>query len=259
MCVADVMKPDRLKSAFSHIFRRSYFKNELNQCASNNDLAGQSSSNEASDAIDTDEDVPVHRALPPIPRDSYDEIETPAVRRKDDLFDYAASIERVKDYGWYWGPISGVAAEKLLENEPDGSFVVRDSSNDNYIFSISFKSEGSVRHVRIEQDQGNFSFGCSATRWNFRSKTIVEFIEEAVAHCNSGRYLFFLHRSAVLDPTRVQLMKPVSRFQRVQSLQHCCRFVILKCVRRDLINQLPLPPRLISYLNSPYYYSEGIE
>lgn len=57
-------------------------------------------------------------------------------------------------YGWYWGPISGEAAEKILSNEPDGSFIVRDSSDDHYIFSLSFRLNSCVRHVRIEHDQG---------------------------------------------------------------------------------------------------------
>ena len=55
---------------------------------------------------------------------------------------------------WYWGPISGTAAEQALEYEPDGSFLVRDSSDDRYIFSLTFKLNGTVRHVRIEHDQG---------------------------------------------------------------------------------------------------------
>lgn len=60
----------------------------------------------------------------------------------------------LKQYGWYWGPISGEAAEKILSNEPDGSFIVRDSSDDHYIFSLSFRLNSCVRHVRIEHDQG---------------------------------------------------------------------------------------------------------
>lgn len=62
----------------------------------------------------------------------------------------------MKQYGWYWGPISGEAAEKILSNEPDGSFIVRDSSDDHYIFSLSFRLNSCVRHVRIEHDQGKF-------------------------------------------------------------------------------------------------------
>lgn len=57
---------------------------------------------------------------------------------------------------------------------------------------------------------------------------------------------------------RVQLLHPVSRFKQVQSLQHICRFIILKMVRRDLIATLPLPRRLIDYLSTPHYYSEQL-
>lgn len=67
---------------------------------------------------------------------------------------------------------------------------------------------------------GNFSFG-SCTK--FKSQTIVEFIENAVEHSRSGRYLFFLHRRPVIGPIRVQLLHPVSRFKQIQSLQHMCR------------------------------------
>lgn len=69
---------------------------------------------------------------------------------------------------------------------------------------------------------GNFSFG-SCTK--FKSHTIVEFVENAVEHSRSGRYLFFLHRRPVLGPMRVQLLHPVSRFKQVQSLQHMCRYI----------------------------------
>lgn len=201
------------------------------------------------------------RALPPLPK-KFDKNEVAAEEAvngdgvegaEEQALDFATSIQRVKDYGWYWGPISSEAAEKVLSNEPDGSFLVRDSSDDHYIFSLTFKLNNCVRHVRIEHDQGNFSFG-SCTK--FKSQTIVEFIENAVEHSRSGRYLFFLHRRPVIGPVRVQLLHPVSRFKQVQSLQHMCRFVIHKMVRRDLIPSLPLPRRIIDYLNTPHYYAE---
>jgi len=174
---------------------------------------------------------------------------------ESDIMDFAASIERVKDRGWYWGPLSGEAAERLLASEPDASFVVRDSSDHHYIFSLTFKLNGVVRHVRIEHDQGNFSFG-SLTR--FKNTTIVDFIENAVEHSKSGRYLFFLHRRPVLGPMRVQLLYPVSRFKSVQSLQHLCRYVIVKVVRKDHLDQLPVPNRIKKYLNTSFYYSEQV-
>ncbi|XP_055614810.1 uncharacterized protein LOC129761119 isoform X2 [Toxorhynchites rutilus septentrionalis] len=73
---------------------------------------------------------------------------------KSHIMEFTASIDKVKERGWYWGPISSEGAEKILSNEPDGSFLVRDSSDDHYIFSLTFKLNGFVRHVRIDQDQG---------------------------------------------------------------------------------------------------------
>ncbi|XP_026316209.1 uncharacterized protein LOC113227476 isoform X2 [Hyposmocoma kahamanoa] len=195
----------------------------------------------------------VRRALPPLPRSPQaGHSSRRSANEEDNVTDFATSIEKVKDYGWYWGPLSVEAAEKVLSNEPDGSFIVRDSSDDHYIFTLTFKLNG-LRHVRIEHDQGNFCFGgCTM----FKAQTIVEFIENAVETSRSGRYLFFLNLRPLLGPVRVQLLYPVSRFKRVQSLQHMCRFVILKNVRRDLIGSLPLPRRLLDYLSANHYYSE---
>jgi len=201
------------------------------------------------DVIDDNENIPVedHEATP--------QHSPSQTTPRSDSEDFMASIERVKDRGWYWGPLSGEAAERILSGEPDGSFVVRDSSDHHYIFSLTFKLNGFVRHVRIEHDQGNFSFG-SFTR--FKSTTIVDFIENAVEHSRSGRYLFFLHRRPVLGPMRVQLLHPVSRFKRVQSLQHLCRYVIVKVVRKDHLDQLPVPSRIKKYLNTRFYYTEQV-
>ncbi|KAH8420616.1 hypothetical protein KR009_012154, partial [Drosophila setifemur] len=207
------------------------------------------------------------RALPPLPKkaaayaieavEPEPEEQKKIVSQEPRALQFTSSIEKVKDYGWYWGPLSSEAAEKVLSSEPDGSFIVRDSSDDHYIFSLSFKLNNCVRHVRIEQDQGTFSFGSYA---KFKSQTITEFIEKAVEHSRSGRYLFFLHRRPEHGPMRVQLTNPVSRFKHVQSLQHMCRFVILKAViRKDLIQTLPLPRRLLDYLNYKHCYSEQVE
>ena len=113
---------------------------------------------------------------------------------------------------------------------------------------------------------GNFSFG-SFTR--FKSNTIVDFVENAVEHSRSGRYLFFLNRRPTNGPMRVQLLHPVSRVKKVQSLQHMCRyvtktrfqdhfndaillfrFVILKLVPRDHVDQLQVPKRIKEYLKT---------
>ena len=37
-----------------------------------------------------------------------------------------------------------------------------------------------------------------------------------------------------------------------------CRYVIVKVVRKDHLDQLPVPSRIKKYLNTPFYYSEQI-
>lgn len=42
----------------------------------------------------------------------------------------AKELLNLSKYGWYWGPISGDEADAKLISEPDGAFLVRDSSDD---------------------------------------------------------------------------------------------------------------------------------
>lgn len=63
-------------------------------------------------------------------------------------------MKKLKKMGWYWGSISPEFAAKLLEHEREGSFLVRDSSSECYIFSMTFKLEGQVHHARIEHSKG---------------------------------------------------------------------------------------------------------
>ena len=56
--------------------------------------------------------------------------------------------------GWYWGAIGWEEAEKQLASERDGSFLLRDSSDDRYLFSLSFRALDTTHHTRIEHYKG---------------------------------------------------------------------------------------------------------
>jgi hypothetical protein len=60
----------------------------------------------------------------------------------------------VLQMGWYWGPLSWEEAEAKLEGLQDGTFLLRDSSDDRYLLSLSFRSQGSTHHTRIEHNRG---------------------------------------------------------------------------------------------------------
>lgn len=55
-----------------------------------------------------------------------------------------------------------------LKGKPDGSFLVRDSSDPRYILSLSFRSQGITHHTRMEHYRGKsqrWFWGC---RWQRR-------------------------------------------------------------------------------------------
>ncbi|XP_033181228.1 suppressor of cytokine signaling 7 [Mastacembelus armatus] len=174
--------------------------------------------------------------------------------RRSEASNFAASLRELEKCGWYWGPMNWEDAEMKLKGKPDGSFLVRDSSDPRYILSLSFRSQGVTHHTRMEHYRGTFSLWCHP-KFEDRCHSVVEFIERAIMHSKNGKFLYFL-RSRVpgLPPTPVQLLYPVSRFSNVKSLQHLCRFCIRQIVRIDHIQELPLPRPLISYLSKFYYY-----
>ncbi|XP_076880789.1 suppressor of cytokine signaling 7 isoform X2 [Brachyhypopomus gauderio] len=174
--------------------------------------------------------------------------------RRVDSSSFTASLRELEKCGWYWGPMNWEDAELKLKGKPDGSFLVRDSSDPRYILSLSFRSQGVTHHTRMEHYRGTFSLWCHP-KFEDRCHSVVEFIERAIMHSKNGKFLYFL-RSRVpgLPPTPVQLLYPVSRFCNVKSLQHLCRFCIRQLVRIDHIQELPLPKPLIVYLRKFYYY-----
>lgn len=56
-----------------------------------------------------------------------------------------------------------------LKGKPDGSFLVRDSSDPRYILSLSFRSQGITHHTRMEHYRGKSCrrfWGCC---WQLRT------------------------------------------------------------------------------------------
>ncbi|KAM4717019.1 uncharacterized protein FYW61_017235 isoform 2-T2 [Anableps anableps] len=148
---------------------------------------------------------------------------------RPDAGSFATSLRELEKCGWYWGPMNWEDAEMKLKGKPDGSFLVRDSSDPRYILSLSFRSQGVTHHTRMEHYRGTFSLWCHP-KFEDRCHSVVEFIERAIMHSKNGKFLYFLR-------SRVPGRPPASLTRRAHScrgehLEPCDRFLTNQRLRR---------------------------
>ncbi|XP_026154713.1 suppressor of cytokine signaling 9 [Mastacembelus armatus] len=142
----------------------------------------------------------------------------------------------------YWGVMDRYEAETLLEGKPEGTFLLRDSAQEDYLFSVSFRRYGRSLHARIEQWNHNFSFDVHDPSV-FHAPTVTGLLEH---YKDPNSCMFF-------EPL---LSNPIHRTHPF-SLQHICRAVISSCTTYDGINMLPIPNALKKHLKE-YHYKQRV-
>ncbi|KAM5293422.1 suppressor of cytokine signaling 5 [Ctenodactylus gundi] len=142
----------------------------------------------------------------------------------------------------YWGVMDRYEAEALLEGKPEGTFLLRDSAQEDYLFSVSFRRYNRSLHARIEQWNHNFSFDAHDP-CVFHSSTVTGLLEH---YKDPSSCMFF-------EPLLTISLNRTFPF----SLQYICRAVICRCTTYDGIAGLPLPAALQDFLKE-YHYKQKV-
>ncbi|XP_016945686.3 uncharacterized protein Socs36E [Drosophila suzukii] len=151
-------------------------------------------------------------------------------------------LEKITNSSFYWGKMDRYEAEHLLEGKPEGTFLLRDSAQEEFLFSVTFRKYGRSLHARIEQSGHKFSFDCHDP-CVFTAPTVTGLLEH---YKDPACVMFF-------EPC---LTMPLHRRQTF-SLQQLSRATIVTNTSYDGINQLELPGRLKSYLKE-YHYKQKL-
>lgn len=145
-------------------------------------------------------------------------------------------------YFYSSGKMDRYEAERLLDGKPEGTFLLRDSAQEEFLFSVSFRKYERSLHARIEQWNHRFSFD-SHDPGVYTSDTVYGLIEH---YKDPSSCMFF-------EPL---LTWPLNR-KFTFSLQHLSRAVIVSRLTYDDINQLQLPKSLKTYLKE-YHYRQKV-
>lgn len=114
--------------------------------------------------------------------------ETPPIR---------VSSRKLEEQYWYWPNLSRDKAAKLLVSQPDGSFLVRDSSNKPGDYTLTLKCDGKCRLVKIYQENEKFGF-CHP---NYEFDSVFDLVET----------FKFSSLSAYNPELNVKLLYPIER------------------------------------------------
>ncbi|XP_014259315.1 suppressor of cytokine signaling 5-like [Cimex lectularius] len=150
---------------------------------------------------------------------------------------------QITSCSFYWGKMNRYEAERLLDGKPEGTFLLRDSAQEEYLFSVSFRKYGRSLHARIEQWKHLFSFD-SHDPGVYSSPTVCGLIEH---YKDPSCCMYF-------EPT---LTIPLHR-NFAFPLQHLARAVISSKISYDGISQLRLPKPLKAYLKE-YHYKQRVK
>ncbi|KAK3588744.1 hypothetical protein CHS0354_024222 [Potamilus streckersoni] len=168
---------------------------------------------------------------------------TPVVHTQVDYVHFLVpEIDKITSSSYYWGVMDRYEAEKLIDNKPEGTFLLRDSAQEDFLFSVSFRRYWRSLHARIEQWNHTFSFD-SRDPGVFSTSTVCDLIEH---YKDPSCCMFF-------EP---MLTRPLHRTFPF-SLKHLCRAVICTSITYNGVDLLPLPNALKEYIKY-YHYKQKV-
>lgn len=169
----------------------------------------------------------------------------------------ALAMKDLKNTGWYWGSLTANEAKEILQDASEGTFLLRDSSQRDYLFTISAMTSAGPTNLRIEYKHGKFKLDSVVlVKPKLKQFDSVVHLVEHYMHLSrtSDKALSNSQpaAAAVAPNGTVQLLLTRPVYTSTPSLQHLCRIAINR--RTQQVQDLPLPNRLKDYLTDYSYH-----
>lgn len=165
----------------------------------------------------------------------------------------ASAMKDLRKTGWYWGGLTANEAKELLQDASEGTFLVRDSSQRDFLFTISAMTAAGPTNLRIEYKHGKFKLD-SVVLVKPKLKqfdSVVHLVEHYVQLSRACDRPAAAHPQPAAPNGTVQLLLTRPVYTATPSLQHLCRIAINRRTKR--VEDLPIPNRLKDYLTDYAY------
>ncbi|XP_063380458.1 suppressor of cytokine signaling 2-like isoform X1 [Cydia fagiglandana] len=181
----------------------------------------------------------------------------------EELKRLADTVKALRLSGWYYGNLDWQGARNLLKEASVGAFVVRDSGDRNFIFSLSVQTERGPTSVRLHFECGFFRLDCEKplARYMPRFRCVAELVQHYARSGRAAAGAVWVDRAGA--PHSAVLLRTPRR-SAPPSLLHCARLAIHRALDSDPRSPklwsapkhrlLPLPTTLLDYLGE-YPYS----
>ncbi|KAI5651945.1 suppressor of cytokine signaling 2-like isoform X2 [Phthorimaea operculella] len=183
---------------------------------------------------------------------------------RDELRWLADTLRALRLSGWYYGNLDWQGARDILKDAAVGSFVIRDSGDRNFIFSLSVQTERGPTSVRLHYEHGYFRLDCDRpfARYMARFRCVIELVQYYARLGKRGAAgTVWVDKEGVAH-SPVLLTRP--RRKEPPTLMHAARLAIHKALDSNPTSpkipcapkhrHLRLPSILIDYLGE-YPYS----
>lgn len=135
-----------------------------------------------------------------------------------------ATLHKLQESGFYWSAITGKEANTMLAAETTGTFLIRDSSDNRHLFTLSVKTASGTKNLRVQCDASSFYLQTdpknihSVPHFDCVLKLVHYYMPQSRGNARSGN-IYYIYSGGEKIP--LELIRPLSCS--LSTLQHLCR------------------------------------
>ena len=151
---------------------------------------------------------------------------------------------------WYWPDVAKRDLGPLLDNKPEGTFMVRRSSHKNFRYALTYKRGGEIASMRIQYDKDLKLYSLDLNDDSQpKAESLHVLVELLMLRSNICGLTVRREPLGTVAEVPLKLCKPLKRD--ITLKDHCKRAILQNNSKGDKIEDLDLPSDLKEFLLTP--------